>query len=624
MENGEEKKYINQYQVISLLARGGMGAVYKAIHPSLKRHVVIKKLAIKQKKEIVERFKREAKILLDCKDPNIVHVHDYFVEGRSHYIVMEYIDGMSLDLLIKKRRYLSIPVAAYIFLNVCRALKYAHDNGIIHRDIKPANILLSKNGDIKLADFGIAALDTDEDEGITREGMTLGTPSYMPPEQFKDSKHVDKRADIYAMGVMLYEMLTGKKPFPGNFSPETIVLIQKGKYLSAKKINPDIPPAINRIIKKTINPNPERRFKDVSAMIKRLEKFLKKYDIEKIKKVIASYVREPAKAEIDIMPTRQISTIVASISIAIILAATGSYFLWQSGVLQKNILSSVYGGFNLVVRVPAVINNPDDLFIKANLFIDDNKDIPPAPYPYIKLDLDKEQSDTRTLVYKSKNIYISPGIYRIKLAVDSRIYWQTISLRPFSSYTEKKKTQNIIIDLMSPVPRPLTVHTKVEDAITERPISDAKIEVLHAGRWKNLAEIKEGELFTGQVYKFRAMAEGYYTENYSLLIRPGQDLLYLNARLVPIPAKLSIDGPSGITLLINGTRYIPQANRDNPWHKIDYRGGKEVLELPAGRYEIEAKKGKKAARIVLALKANDRITINIKENKNSLIINKEE
>lgn len=223
---------IDKYKVEALIAQGGMGAVYKALHPTLKRPVIIKKLTLRGSADIAERFKREARILMDFRHEGVVDMYDHFKLGQSYYIVLEYVDGGSLEEVVKKHRYLENGVAAYILYHAAVALHYAHEKKVVHRDIKPANLLLSRAGEVKLVDFGIAVSDTDSDEGLTREGMTLGTPSYMAPEQFQNTKNVDRRADIYSLGVLAYEMLTGKKPFPGGFSPELIANIQKGRYPS--------------------------------------------------------------------------------------------------------------------------------------------------------------------------------------------------------------------------------------------------------------------------------------------------------------------------------------------------------------------------------------------------------
>jgi len=251
---------IGKYKVEALIARGGMGAVYKAIHPTLHRPVIIKKLTLRGRKDINERFKREARILMDFRHDGVVNMYDHFKLGSSYYIVLEFVDGASLEDVIKRERYLDNGTAAYILYHTAIALHYAHEKKVVHRDIKPANLLLSKAGEIKLVDFGIAVSDEDADEGLTREGMTLGTPSYMAPEQFQNTKNVDRRADIYSLGVLAYEMMTGKKPFPGGFSSELMSNIQKGKYSNPRKFNPGIHPVLLRFIRKSMKPKTEWRY----------------------------------------------------------------------------------------------------------------------------------------------------------------------------------------------------------------------------------------------------------------------------------------------------------------------------------------------------------------------------
>ena len=227
-------EFIGKYKVQGIIAKGGMGVVYKAIHPSLKRYVVIKKMTARRNSSNVERFKREAQILLDLQSPYIVHLFDYFTEGGYRYMVEELVDGMAVDKLLQKQTVLSPQLALLILQDACFALKYAHSKDIVHRDIKPGNILISKRAEIKLADFGIASDKEQGDDSLTQSGVALGTPAYMPPEQFEDSAAVDQRADIYALGIMLYEMVTGSKPYPGTLSIETLNTIKKGKYFSAE------------------------------------------------------------------------------------------------------------------------------------------------------------------------------------------------------------------------------------------------------------------------------------------------------------------------------------------------------------------------------------------------------
>ncbi|MCD6398141.1 MAG: serine/threonine protein kinase, partial [Spirochaetaceae bacterium] len=279
---------IGKYRIESLIAKGGMGSVYKAIHPTLNRPVIIKKLTLRGRKDIAERFKREARILMDFRHEGVVNMYDHFKIGSSYYIVLEYVDGAALDSIIKKQRYLDNGVAGYILYHAAQSLFYAHEKKVIHRDIKPANLLLSKTGEVKLVDFGIAVSDGDSEEGLTREGMTLGTPGYMAPEQFSNTKNVDLRADIYSLGVLVYEMLTGKKPFPGGFSPELVLKIQKGKYPNPRKFNPHIHPVLLRFIKKSMKAGSDRRYQNLLPVIRDLEHFLKGYNPVELSNIVAN------------------------------------------------------------------------------------------------------------------------------------------------------------------------------------------------------------------------------------------------------------------------------------------------------------------------------------------------
>ncbi|MDF1545621.1 MAG: protein kinase [bacterium] len=219
VEAVEEKKSIKigDYNLVSKIGQGGIAEIYKARQASLNREVAIKILSAEmtEDKEIVRRFERESIVVAGLNHPNIVHVIDKGVTSGRYYFVMEYIDGTSMREVIDSSK---IPLKTKLeaMVQVCKALDYAHKNGVIHRDIKPANILIDKQGNALVADFGIAQMVGSPDSEMTATDMIMGTLAYMSPEQKISSTNVDQTTDIYAMGVILYEILLGKKPM-GHF-----------------------------------------------------------------------------------------------------------------------------------------------------------------------------------------------------------------------------------------------------------------------------------------------------------------------------------------------------------------------------------------------------------------------
>lgn len=233
----EIAKWFPNFDILECLGRGGMGVVYKARQKTLDREVAIKVLAGEWEEDttFAERFEREAKILAQMSHPNIVTIHDFGQTDGLYYIVMEYVDGVNLRDLLSDGK-MAPEQALAIVPPICEALEYAHSKGIVHRDIKPANLLLDRDGRVKIADFGIASL-----VGATTD--ISGTPSYMAPEQAKGS--VDCRADIYALGVVLYEMLTGERPTEDVVPP-------------SKKIEVDV--KIDEMVLRALEREPERRY----------------------------------------------------------------------------------------------------------------------------------------------------------------------------------------------------------------------------------------------------------------------------------------------------------------------------------------------------------------------------
>ena len=239
-----------ELEVIQFVGRGGMGAVYKVRQKNLDRVVALKVFLDRpDDPEFAARFQREARALARLNHPNIVTVHDFGVRDDVHYLVMEYVDGLNLRQLTAEER-LSPEMALQMVPQLCDALQYAHDNGVIHRDIKPENLLLDTNGRINIADFGLAKMTGNEFNGtLTRTQQVMGTFNYMAPEQRERPTEVDHRADIYSLGVVIYELLTGELPI-GRFQPP-----------SAKT---DVNAKLDDVVMRALEKEPDRRYQQAS------------------------------------------------------------------------------------------------------------------------------------------------------------------------------------------------------------------------------------------------------------------------------------------------------------------------------------------------------------------------
>ncbi len=283
-----DNEQVGSFKLIDRIGEGGMAVIYKATQPSLHRTVVIKKLK-DPNREIIARFKKEALVSASFSHENVLAIYDFLYIGRSYFLVMEYVDGEDLRDIIDHASPMPARIAALIIREVAKGLEYTHSKNIIHRDIKPSNILISKDGEVKLIDFGIA-----KDEAptkLTMTGMIVGTPSYMSPEQ-ANGDAIGKPSDIYSLGVLLYEMVTGVKPFLGDTNTEILLKIIKGKFPSPRKFNKNIPYRLVRIIKKAMRKDVEGRYHFASEMIRDINKFLHWQEQARKKDILSEYIRK--------------------------------------------------------------------------------------------------------------------------------------------------------------------------------------------------------------------------------------------------------------------------------------------------------------------------------------------
>jgi hypothetical protein len=254
-------RLIGRYQIQGLLGTGAMGEVYRAHDPVIDRLVAIKVLrpeliAGSGSEQLLERFRREARAAGRRFHPNIVAIWDFGDDNGTPFLVMELVEGKSLDEIIKASGPLGTGRSVGIITQVLNALGFAHENGVIHRDVKPSNIMVLQQDQVKVADFGIARIDASE---FTIVGDLLGTPAYMAPEQLTGAP-VDHRTDLFAVGVILFEMLTGVKPFRGKSLTEIMSFMERRGPEDIGALNPAVPASLRRVINKALAFDPAQRY----------------------------------------------------------------------------------------------------------------------------------------------------------------------------------------------------------------------------------------------------------------------------------------------------------------------------------------------------------------------------
>jgi serine/threonine-protein kinase len=271
MGESQKKFEIPGYQILNQLGKGSMGIVYKAKQASVNRIVAVKVLldALALNKEFIKRFQREAEIAAKLSHNNIVGVIDAGEIGGHQYFVMEYVEGETIKDMVEKGRVFDEKTAVKIVLAVADALQHAHKKGLIHRDVKPENIILTKDGNVKLADLGLARPTADEKWAMAEAGMAIGTPYYISPEQVRGQVDVDIRADIYCLGGTLYHMVTGKVPYSGETPTEVMKkhVDKNTPLIPPDHINTKLSSGLGEVVEMMMAKNREERYRNPDDLI---------------------------------------------------------------------------------------------------------------------------------------------------------------------------------------------------------------------------------------------------------------------------------------------------------------------------------------------------------------------
>jgi serine/threonine protein kinase len=267
-----DRKKIGPYKLLGELGAGGMGVVRRGVHETLQRDVAIKELspAAYKDKDQRERLKREGLALAQLRHQSIVAVYDLYESRERMFLILEYVDGYTLASLLKAGP-LPFTVAAIVGARLASALDHAHYHRVIHRDIKPANVMVSKIGEVKLMDFGIARDVTLS--GLTETGVAVGTPFYMSPESLRGEKP-DPRADVFSLGVLLYECLAGERPFNGKSAEELYHAIAQRRFRPLRAAVSRVPKELATIVERCFQPKPKDRYQTAADLRSDLESFL--------------------------------------------------------------------------------------------------------------------------------------------------------------------------------------------------------------------------------------------------------------------------------------------------------------------------------------------------------------
>ena len=607
---------IGKYKILSCLGTGGTSTVYSATHPTLKRKVVLKKLNLRGKRLYYERFRQEAALMMDLNHDNIVRVFDHFKEGSKHYIVMEFVEGCSLDEILKKGGALPAGTCRLILCSCCRALEYIHSRNIIHRDIKPSNIFISRDGSVKLGDFGIAQLeDVNEQSG---EFFPVGTPSYMAPEQFLPRAKITRRTDIYALAVTLFEMLTGEKLFDGDSLEGLKKKVLRSRHVSLLPFLFSKGFPLFWIMQKGTVRNQGLRFTSVKPILRLLKLAAPKTGDAAAREILLFLVDSVVGSGIGKGDRKKAEKVSSAQAVSMkkkswkifpaligILAITGGlmYGSLRTGTFYRLFLKNSRGELKIDVAYDGKV------FFQAG-------------------DLNLYRDRTRFLEHvgaftmndpavQGKSLFLEAGNYRLMTRWGSQVEWRLFYLPPLS-----EKVDGLVLEMKSPsVPKKaLKVSLDVTDSYTGlNLLGQAGLAVFENDHW---VEAAAASLQTGDAYRFRIQCPGYYTRYINAPLQFYQDSLKLIVQLIPLAAEIRIESElEEVLLKVNGKTSLLGGGIDP--QKIRFgklRAEANFWELVPGEYQLTFIEGDRVLNLTMNLKSGETTNLRISDREGELVV----
>lgn len=549
---------LGPYKVSSSLGKGGTSQVFRAVHPTLKKTVVLKKLTLGRGQIMEERFRREAELMMSLNHPNIVQVYDLFKEGRSWVIVQEYVEGLNLYQLIHLRGNLPTPLASWIIHQCAKALAFIHRRGIIHRDIKPSNIFISKDGQVKLGDFGIAAR-IDDSQGLTREGAALGTPDYMPPEQILDPSSVDQRADIYALGISYFEALFGEPYRPNSKAKLALLLSFHG-----------------RTIEKAVRRKALFRYRSLAVMRARLRLSASGSSKKNRQRIVQALMEGRSKKKrIKEDAPKKLRVPWSSMAAALLVPLLALGLFWS---VRNLALAGTHGPLSVRLVLPdqghGIVLTPPEL----KLYRQRNQNLQRPRNVRIS------KPRGLPLAFHSRRLLLPSGYYRLEVThLDSR-EWHSFYLPSRRDQLRDGEYFELSMNLAAVEAASVSLRYRVFDCFSDVDLREQAQVHLWAEE-RGWVRPGPNDLLAGESYNLRFTVPGYQDYFMGQQLDPLQRELHISAAMIPEAAILYLEGETnGVSLTIDGRRRYLSLEGEPHWQRLLFDG--TPLEILPGSYEL--------------------------------------